>query len=71
MFEILEHSIINNNSDIKREVIDYGVNLLGAPLEWNETMGKDIKVGVIDTGVDFTHIDLKDRLAEYINFSDE
>ena len=71
MFKILEYSVISSNADIDREVIDYGVNLLGAPLEWDETMGRDIRVGVIDTGVDFTHVDLKDRLAEYINFSDE
>jgi len=52
-----------------REVIDYGVQLIGAPLEWRETMGEGIRVGVIDTGTDVNHPDLKDRIAEYINFS--
>lgn len=52
-----------------REIIDYGVQLIGAPLEWKETMGEGIRVGVIDTGADVNHPDLKDRIAEYINFS--
>lgn len=52
-----------------REIIDYGVKLTGAPYEWKETMGEGIKVGVIDTGVDVNHPDLKDRVVEYINFS--
>ena len=71
MFKISEYSVINSNTGVDGEVIDYGVNLLGAPLEWNETMGRGISVGVIDTGVDFTHVDLKDRVAEYINFTTE
>ena len=51
------------------EVIDYGVRLTGAPLEWKETMGEGVRVGVIDTGVDVYHPDLNDRVVEYINFS--
>lgn len=60
---------INNKLSRGKETIDYGVKLIGAPLEWNETMGEGIKIGVIDTGVDVNHPDLKDRIAEYINFS--
>jgi subtilisin len=43
--------------------------MVGAPLEWSETMGEDIKIGVIDTGIDANHIDLKNRVRDYVNFS--
>lgn len=52
-----------------REIIDYGVQLTGAPLIWKETMGEGIRVGVIDTGADVSHPDLKERIEEYINFT--
>lgn len=71
MYDILEFDIINSTPDINQEVMDYGVEMIGAPLEWNETMGEGIKVGVIDTGADITHIDLKDRIKEYKNFTSE
>lgn len=53
------------------EVMDYGVQMIGAPLEWKETKGKGIKVGIIDTGIDYYHPDLKDRIIECRNFTDE
>ena len=57
---------------IKRgEIIPYGVKMVGAPFVWGETMGEGIKVGVIDTGVDIAHIDLKDRIIKYKNFTNE
>ena len=71
MFKILKYEINQNDSLNHKEIIDYGVQLLGAPLEWYETKGKGVKVGVIDTGVDVYHEDLKDRVEEYINFTDE
>jgi subtilisin len=50
-------------------VIDYGVKMIGAPLEWYETMGKGVKVGIIDTGIDVKHEDLQGRIKEYANFT--
>ena len=38
-----------------------------APLAWSSTTGHRIKVGVIDTGVDFSHPDLKHSLGRGIN----
>ena len=55
----------------KGEIIPYGVKMAGAPLVWGETMGEGIKVGVIDTGVDVNHIDLRDRIKKYRNFTKE
>jgi len=53
----------------KGEIIDYGVNMCGAPLEWPETMGEGIRVGIIDTGIDYNHVDLKNRIKAMINFT--
>lgn len=54
-----------------REIMDYGVKMIGAQYEWQETMGEGIKVGVIDTGVDTDHDDLKNRIKDIANFTDK
>lgn len=63
-YKVLEISNIQKN-----EVIDYGVRMVGAPLEWRETMGKGIKVGIIDTGIELNHPDLKNNIKDYANFT--
>ena len=70
MFKLLEYNMLNTPS-ASGEVMDYGIKMIGAPLEWTESKGKGIKVGIIDTGVDYNHPDLKDRIKGYENFSDE
>ncbi|MDY3304107.1 MAG: S8 family peptidase [Clostridia bacterium] len=70
-FKINDYTLINVNSLQEKEVIDYGVRMVGAPLEWKETMGEGIKVGVIDTGICETHPDLKGRIRDGINFTSE
>jgi subtilisin len=47
--------------------IPWGVNHIQAPQVWNRTTGYRVKVGVIDTGVDFVHPDLRHSLARGIN----
>ena len=42
--------------------IPWGVKHIQAPQAWNRTTGYRIKVGVIDTGVDFSHPDLRHSL---------
>jgi len=68
-FKLSDFKVLNVKTSQRREVIDYGVRMIGAPLEWPETMGKGIKVGVIDTGIDINHEDLQGRIKEYINFT--
>jgi len=68
-FKISDCRILKTTVRQNNEVIDYGVKMVGAPLEWNETMGEDIKVGIIDTGIDANHIELKNRIRDYVNFS--
>ena len=67
-FKISDCKVINVTSEENSEIIDYGVKMVGAPLEWHETMGEDIKVGIIGTGVDSDHIELKGRIKDGANF---
>ncbi|MBB3114656.1 subtilisin family serine protease [Paenibacillus phyllosphaerae] len=47
--------------------IPWGVQKIKAPLAWSMTTGHRVKIGVIDTGVDFGHPDLKQSLGRGIN----
>lgn len=47
--------------------IPWGVQEIKAPQAWSTTTGHRIKIGVIDTGVDFSHPDLRQSLARGIN----
>lgn len=54
---------------LNNEIIDYGVKLIN-PLEaWKITKGKGIKVAILDTGIDYNHVDLKDNFITGINFT--
>lgn len=41
------------------ESVDWGVNRIKTPEVWNITTGKDVRVGVIDTGINSFHPDLR------------
>lgn len=47
--------------------VPWGVQHIKAPLAWSVTTGHRVKVGVIDTGVDFGHPDLRHSLLRGIN----
>ncbi|RED54978.1 S8 family peptidase [Cohnella lupini] len=47
--------------------IPWGVKHIQAPRAWSKTTGYRVKVGVIDTGVDFGHPDLRHSLERGIN----
>jgi len=69
---ILSRFFIRGKGNIRKgEFIPYGVKMSGAPAIWNYTMGRGIRVGVIDTGADVNHIDLKDRIKKYKDFTNE
>ena len=70
-FKINDYILVSTKPNQNFEYIDYGVRLVGAPLEWKETMGEGIRVGIIDTGVCETHPDLKNRIKDGANFTSE
>lgn len=50
------------------ETVPYGIDAVKAPLAWDITKGKGIKVAVVDTGIDYTHPDLKTNYRGGISF---
>jgi len=55
----------------KPPTVSYATEMTGFPLEWKESMGKDIRIAVIDTGVDNKHPDLKDAIVSAEDFTGE
>ncbi|KYO66524.1 S8 family peptidase [Thermovenabulum gondwanense] len=49
---------------LRGQEIPWGIEKLRAPECWKSFNGDEIRVGVIDTGVDATHPDLKENLKE-------
>ena len=47
--------------------IPWGVNHIRAPEVWSRSTGKRIKIGIIDTGVDYSHPDLQHSVYGGIN----
>ena len=52
---------------VSEKGIPWGVKHIQAPRAWSRTTGYRVKVGVIDTGVDFSHPDLRHSLERGIN----
>ncbi|RCX14418.1 subtilase family protein [Fontibacillus phaseoli] len=45
----------------------WGVRHIGAPDAWSVSTGNQVRIGVIDTGADFNHPDLRHSLARGVN----
>lgn len=61
---------IDDNNDMvtgEGQIIPYGIDMIGARSENNIYHGKNIKVAVIDTGIDHTHPDLIANVKGGIN----
>lgn len=50
--------------------IPWGVADIGAPKLWKKSRGHRVKIGVIDTGADFRHPDIRHALRKGINILD-
>jgi len=48
-------------------VMPWGVKAIHAPQAWSKSTGVHVKIGVIDTGADYRHPDLRHSLATGIN----
>jgi subtilisin family serine protease len=47
--------------------VPWGVRQIKSPDAWKETRGGRIRIGVIDTGIDYMHPDLRGRISRGIN----
>ncbi len=56
-----------HGSVVTEKGIPWGVKHIQAPQAWSRTTGYRVKIGVIDTGVDFSHPDLRHSLERGIN----
>ena len=62
---------------VKREAVyvglsqttDWGLELFGIPTVWKTTRGKDVKVCILDTGVDLNHPDLQGSILDAKDFT--
>lgn len=63
---------MNNLSSLSnKEITDWGVRKINAPSMWSHGYtGKNIKIAILDTGIDFSHPDLKASIQEGFNAID-
>ncbi|MFD2614558.1 S8 family peptidase [Paenibacillus gansuensis] len=47
--------------------VPWGIRQIKAPAVWNKSIGNRVKVAVIDTGIDYSHPDLRHNIAGGIN----
>ena len=56
-------------AETQREQINWAQSLLGIPHVWDSTMGKGVKVAVLDTGIDTDHQDLANAIIDTEDFT--
>lgn len=57
----------NGGSSAEKLIIPWGVRHIRAPQTWTKSQGDKIRIGVIDTGADYSHPDLRRCLSRGIN----
>ncbi len=60
--------VVEGQPSVQAETIPAGVAQIKAPAAWECTKGKVIKVGVLDTGIDYNHLDLAPNYKGGISF---
>ncbi|GLI05027.1 aerolysin [Paenibacillus tyrfis] len=50
-----------------KAVIPWGIRHIRAPQAWSRSRGERVRIGVIDTGADYTHPDLRHCLSRGVN----
>ncbi|WP_281883782.1 S8 family peptidase [Paenibacillus sp. YYML68] len=63
----LQLRTIEGSSAASVPVIPWGIRHIGAPRVWPRTKGARIRIGVIDTGADYNHPDLRHCLSRGVN----
>jgi subtilisin len=60
--------LFENQPTVQAETVPAGINRIKAPLAWDVTRGKGVKVAVLDTGIDFNHPDLASNYRGGVSF---
>lgn len=63
-----ESMLVEGQPTVQAETIPTGVAQIKAPAAWDCSRGKAIKVGVLDTGIDYNHPDIKPNYKWGISF---
>ena len=61
---------INEELDSVNE-IPKGIEMIEAPEIWDDTMGEDVTIAILDTGCDISHPDLAEQIIGGRNFTDD
>jgi subtilisin len=48
-------------------IIPWGVGQIKAPQAWSQSVGSRVRIGVIDTGIDYNHPDLRQAISGGVN----
>lgn len=59
--DLIETLEVDYPTFIAGEMMDWGVERIGAPDVWETTQAAGVIVGVVDTGIDYTHSELQNR----------
>jgi subtilisin len=54
----------------EQQVIPWGVSAIQAPKVWPQDQGESVKVGIVDTGIDGRHPDLRSNIEDGVNTVD-
>ena len=68
--KIFDFEIKEILQSLPQQKIDWGTKLIGADKAWQKYRGKGMKIGVIDSGIDYTHPDIGPNVKETVSFID-
>ena len=59
-----------NDESYLKEIIPWNIEKINADKFWNLSKGEGVKIAVVDTGIDYDHPELKNRVKGGISFID-